>query len=66
MLANINLIEQNKIEVPKEVQFYIKNESSLYQKPSSQAIVVSKELKDLVQNSGLFKEEDKLKFILKP
>jgi hypothetical protein len=24
MLANINLIEQNKIEVPKEVQFYIK------------------------------------------
>ena len=65
MLANINLVEKNKIQVPKEVQFYIKNENGLFPQLNIQPMVVSKELKDIVEKSGLFREEDKAKFILR-
>jgi hypothetical protein len=65
MLANINLVEQNRIEIPKEVQFYIKNENGFCQQQNSRPIIVTKELKELVEKSGLFREEDKAKFVLK-
>ena len=65
MLANQNLsFEQNKIDVPKEVQFYIQNQDYFVVQPS-QTIFVSKEIKDIVEKSGLFKEEDKTRFIQK-
>ena len=61
----INLYaEQNRIDVPKEAQFYIKNQDGAFQQSSPQ-IFISKEAKEIVEKSGLFKEEDKAKFIAK-
>jgi len=65
MLANQNLaFAQNKIDVPKAVPFYILTQDVFTVQPS-QTIFVSKEIKDIVDKSGLFKEEDKTRFIQK-
>jgi hypothetical protein len=65
MLANTNLsLEQNTINVPKEVQFYTQNQD-IFTIQQPQPIFVSKEIKELVEKSGLFKEEDKVRFIQK-
>ncbi len=62
-MTNTNLsFEQNTINVPKEVQFYVQNQNGLFSQ-TQQPILVSKEVKEMVEKSGLFKEEDKSRFI---
>lgn len=63
MMTNTNLsFEQNTINVPKEVQFYVQNQDGLFMQ-TQQPILVSKEVKEMVEKSGLFKEEDRSRFI---